>query len=651
MRAQSGTSAGIRRGWHSLLGSIAVILGIAPVYAQHVADNAVVAADDAFGLSVGTESVGLYTPDQVRGFSPQTAGNVRIGGLYFDQQTPLSPRVIEGSAIRVGISAVNYPFPAPTGIADFDLRHVGDKPALTLLTGGGPFRTRAIDLDGQFPVPRFNLKVPLGISRRNSTDLEGYTTHELSAGLAPQWTPRESIEVRAFWDGERMSTPVVPEIVMDGGATRSPPHLPSAFLGQHWARWESVFQNYGALVQAKLNGRWTIGAGLFRSVSDSAVGYSDQYLGAQPTGLAGHVLIAYPDQRNSSTSGELRLTGQYHERDRRHDIVLSVRGREMLAWYGGEDSRLFGTVPIDRGAQIPRPDFQLRARTSDRNRLWMAGIAYQGQWLAHGGLSLGLQKAGYRGTNQEPGQMPTRRADRPWRAYGAVTLSLTAKAALYAGYTQGIEDAGGAPSNATNRGQVLPASRTWQRDAGVQYRLNPKIKWVAGVFEVHEPYFNLDASGAFVNLGDQNHRGFEFSIAGEFIKDLNIVAGIELLNPRVVTRGVSPQRLGPRAVGQGDHFAQLNIDYKLQSWPAFSIDLAVNSYGRQAANLENTVFVPGTQSLDIGSRYQFHLHTANASLRLFVLNTTNAYRWNLTEAGAFMRAPARSVGLYLTLDL
>jgi hypothetical protein len=52
--------------------------------AQHASDNPVVSAEDAFGLTVGLESTGLYNPGSIRGFNPQTAGNARIDGLYFD---------------------------------------------------------------------------------------------------------------------------------------------------------------------------------------------------------------------------------------------------------------------------------------------------------------------------------------------------------------------------------------------------------------------------------------------------------------------------------------------------------------------------------------------------------------------------------------
>ena len=44
--------------------------------------NPINSADNAFGLTLGLESVGIYSPGSVRGFSPITAGNVRIDGMY-----------------------------------------------------------------------------------------------------------------------------------------------------------------------------------------------------------------------------------------------------------------------------------------------------------------------------------------------------------------------------------------------------------------------------------------------------------------------------------------------------------------------------------------------------------------------------------------
>src|SRR5580693_7861493 len=65
--------------------------------AQHASDDPVASANDAFGLTLGLETIGIYNSGSVRGFNPQTAGDVRIDGLYFDQQGALSNRVVEGS--------------------------------------------------------------------------------------------------------------------------------------------------------------------------------------------------------------------------------------------------------------------------------------------------------------------------------------------------------------------------------------------------------------------------------------------------------------------------------------------------------------------------------------------------------------------------
>src|SRR6185312_7584385 len=83
--------------------------------------NVVSTAQDAFGITLGPESLGLYNPGSVRGFSPILAGNARIDGLYFDQQGSMFDRLVTDTRIRVGLSAVSFPWPAPSGIVDYSL--------------------------------------------------------------------------------------------------------------------------------------------------------------------------------------------------------------------------------------------------------------------------------------------------------------------------------------------------------------------------------------------------------------------------------------------------------------------------------------------------------------------------------------------------
>jgi hypothetical protein len=49
--------------------------------AQMAGDHVVRSAEGAFGLSIGNERLGPYTEDNVRGFSPALAGNIRLDSL------------------------------------------------------------------------------------------------------------------------------------------------------------------------------------------------------------------------------------------------------------------------------------------------------------------------------------------------------------------------------------------------------------------------------------------------------------------------------------------------------------------------------------------------------------------------------------------
>ena len=617
--------------------------------ADHASDNVIIVAEDAFGLTLGTETIGLYDQNQVRGFSPQIAGNARIDGLYFDQQAPLSNRTLEGSTIRVGISALGYPFPAPTGIVDYDLRHAGDKPALTAVADLGPFNSRGLDLDGQLPIAALNLRVPVGVSYRINAGLPDYTQQIVSVGVAPQWTPTQGLALRAFWDWQRISRDrVAPLFFM--GTSSLPPQTPASYLGQDWATGKSFHENYGATAKAELGPRWSLRAGIFRSVNDSPIGYADLFANTQPSGTSDHQLIGYPDQRTSSTSGDVQLVGRFGEGVWRHEVVLSLRGRDVLARYDGADVQDIGTALIGLGVQVPRPNFTYGPLTRDDNQLWAAGVAYHGRWAQLGEFSAGIERVDYLKSVTLPGDATVRRTDEPWRFYGIIAINLLKGADLYAGYTQGVEDSGVAPSDAANRGEILPATLTWQVDAGLKYAVTPSVKLIAGVFDVHKPYFNLGAANYYVDLGSQNHRGYEFSIAGEIVPDLNVVAGLEVLNAQVAASPSASVPVGPLSVGQNKHLAQINLDYRFQWWHAVSVDATFYSYGRRPANLDNSVSLPSTQSVDVGARYRFAMFQAPATLRFLIQNVGNVYSWALTDSAGFSPAPRRSAQIYLTAD-
>jgi iron complex outermembrane recepter protein len=633
-----------------------VLESLSSAYAQHAADNPVVSADDGFGLTIGIESTGIYNPGSIRGFNPQVAGNVRIDGLYFDQQGGLTNRIIEGSTVRVGISEIGYAFPAPTGIVDYDLRHASNgAPTASIIAEAGPFDIRSFSVDGSVPLVSKELQLPLGVSYQiggppSTGPNLGYTARIANVGAAPQWQPNDRVTVRMFVDWQDIThSQTVPIIFSDG--TALPPEISRGYYGQRWAEAHTVTENYGATVDARLSSDWTLAAGLFHSLLDQPVSYADLYLDTLPTGLADHVIVGYPDQEVGSTSGEARLTGHFPYGTGFNDIVFSVRGRDTLAHYGGSDAVDEGEAYINEGTQLAAPVFVYGPTTRDSTKLWSVGVAYHGRWRRLVEYSVGLQNEHYDKTVAPPNLPTSHLTDDPWRLYGSAAAPLTHDLSAYTDYTQGFEDSGSAPNTAANPGAILPTTRTWQVDGGLRYRLTPKLSLIAGAFELNKPYFSLDTHNVDRALGEQRASGTEISLAGQITSTLNVNLGavvgeVHILGPNLAADGV-----GTNAVGQPHNQFLLNIDYGFPRWPAWSADLGVYHFGTVPGTVDNALWVSSVTTVNVGSRYRFSLLGAQSTLRVQVQNLTNAYIWNIGLNPGFVQFAPRSVIAYVTVDL
>src|SRR5581483_4019120 len=376
--------------------------------AQHAADNPVTAAEDAFGLTLGLESIGMYSPGQVRGFSPQSAGNVRIDGLYFDQQGAPSNRVIEGSTIRVGVSEIGYAFPAPTGIVDYNLRRAGDgMPGATIIANLGPYEGRGLSIDGTVPLVGKELLLPIGVSSQVSTQTPyapypGYTSTVMSAGATPQWSPSDKVTVRGLFDWQDTRDAKTLPLYFTGGDFLPPP-IPRRYLGQDWAQGRNLTMNLGGLLAAQLDPEWSLTAGLFRSKADNPLIFADLYADIRPDGRSEHLLVGYPDQSAVSTSAEVRLRGRFSAGAWRHELILLTRGRDTVARYGGDDVVDVGAAVISSASQVPEPNFVYSIRTNDRTELWSIGSAYHVGWRNLAELEMGVQEENYRKEVSSPG--------------------------------------------------------------------------------------------------------------------------------------------------------------------------------------------------------------------------------------------------------
>jgi len=329
-----------------------------------------------------------------------------------------------------------------------------------------------------------------------------------------------------------------------------------------------------------------------------------------------------------------------------------ARGRDTTSRYGGEDAVDVGPAAIGTIIQVPEPDFSYSARAIDHAELWSVGAAYRVDWRSTGVLEMGIQKEGYRETDVSPGTAQSEVAAHPIRAYANSAFAVTPQLTLYAGYTQGLENSGVAPNFAQNSGEVLPASLTWQIDSGVRYALTPKLKVIAGVFELQKPYFDVDTNNADRQLGAQQARGIELSVAGEVTEDLHVNVGV--LDGRVGITGpdLAAEGVGSVAVGQPRLMYVATTNYDLPWWKAGSLDVSAVHIGIAPESVDNGVYTQPVTLLNIGGRYKFTVFGENSTLRLQVQNVLAANLWQqLSTPGVFQWPGPRRVFAYLTTDL
>jgi iron complex outermembrane receptor protein len=636
----------------------AILLASAtPAMAQRADENAVKVADDAFGTSVGNEKIGLYSASDVRGFSPTAAGNIRIEGLSVTDHGGFTSRFVSGSTIRVGLTAQGYPFPAPTGIADYTLRSSGNDAVLSPVVYLGPYDTAAFDLDGQLPIIRDRLSVAAGLSYKYEENFPGEDGRILQAGGVLRWRASEQIEVKSFYGRTTIRDDLdIPAIFVAGPYL--PPKIPRRNFGLDWAVGNFGQQFYGGLASAQLSGHWQVRAGLFRSQSDTKLDMTELFRNVQPDGSAQRQLVAARDQSAASTSGELRSSYSLTEGKRRHTIHLAVRGRNTHRAFGGADVRNLGPAVIGGIADVPEPDFTFGQLTRDRVRQLTGGVGYELRWPGVAEIALGIQKTHYEKSTAIPGGPTLTTKDEPWLYNGTLALNLTDGLIGYAGYTRGLEESGVAPANAVNRNSAPPALRTSQRDAGLRYAISPRLSLVAGVFDVRKPYFNVDPELVYRQLGTVRHRGVELSLAGQPVAGLSVVAGAVFLDAEVSGEAVDLGIIGKRPVGTTPRTIRANFDYRLPFFDPLSVDLAITSQSGQVASALEYSELRGRQLstgartiLDVGGRYRFKAGRTPATLRVQVTNLFDVDAWKVGSNAAFRFIDERRFLLSLAADL
>lgn len=618
---------------------------------QRAQDNAVTSAEDAFGTSIGLQNVGLYSQNNARGFDPQQAGNLRIEGLYFDQQTfTTGSCMVRETAMRIGIAAQSYSFPSPTGIADFSLRTPGDHWAFSGLVSRGPFNGLSVQLEAQIPIESKVLSADICGGYYENTLVDNLR-HDQSAvfGTTLRWRPDEKTEVIPFWSsvagGGRQALPGV----YTDGTVPVPQFRQRDLAAQTWTTQAWHMTTLGAVVKSELADRWRLTGGLFHSQERDPWNF-DPYLQLNANGTADSVVDVAPPLTANSTSGEVRLTEVTTRDARRSQLQFAIRGRAVARGYGGDDSIDFGNIVLGNQWQFAQPPIVFTPRSSDRTRQLDVGVTYEERWQGLGSAAIGLLKDNYRRTAEAPASLPATFRATPWLLNMRLSLESGSHLTYYGSYTQGLEDSALAPITATNRGEPPAAARTWQVDGGIRYVPGERLRLILGAFDIHKPYLNLDSANVYRSLGRLQNEGIESSLSYANA-GLTVLAGGVLLRPHLDLDHPQPGVIGSEPLGPVPLTLTANVDYAPARWGPWAASLEWNRLSSRYATSDNRQRLPPLATVGAGLRYQWQRGGNSWTLRFDGFNLSNAQGLHLSELGLVVPEQSRRFALTLAADL
>ncbi len=638
--------------------AFAVLAAFAPAraLAQRSTENVVTSAEDAFGAAIGQDRIGIYGEQDVRAFSPLKAGNVRVEGVYFDQVAAINFRARASTVVRVGITGVDFPFPAPSGIVDHQLRASGDERIFSAGAGRQGYGGYETDLDVQGPIIPGRLSIAGGFNFSRQEYPDGARNDYYTVAIVPR--------LRLGGGGD--ITPLVSLIFIRDGKSRPVitssrpfvPPLPRArdYFGQSWAQLNANNHNVGASARIPLGQSWAVRGGLYRSWSDKLTNFSEVIAVASPTGAGLHQVVADPRQLSRSLSGEAQLFWNGGDKALRHRVLFMVRGRDRLNETGGSDKTI-PLWPIVLGSFDPRqpePSFRFGKPDQGRIRQLTGAVGYVGRLQGVGQINLGLQKTDYRQSYDRQGVI-TSTTEKPWLLNGALVANPRRWLTFYGTYMRGLEETGVAPENAANRNEQLPASLTTQIDGGVRFS-HGASRLVLGAFQISKPYYSFDAANRYVELGDVAHRGVEVSFAGQVAERLNLLAGAVLMDPVVTGEARDLARVGKRPVGTTAAFARIDADYRTAiEGLSFSAAMVYNAQRtastRAFAELGGRqLTVPATATFDLGARYRFKVGDATMSARLQVTNLFDKASWKVLASNSYQLNDSRKLQVYVVAD-
>ncbi len=629
---------------------------------------------------------------QSRGFEADVISNSRLDGLNVVSTTPYPAEWVDNLQVLNGLAGAMYGPQNPAGVFEYTLKRPTDRRTERLSVGVDSVGTPTVNGDisgrlghnGWFGY-RLNMLHADGTAYTQGSSIR---REMVNGDFDIHLDDKTVIELDAshYTYDQRGTAPGFGILATGVGGDKLPeaPDL-SKRLAPQWSGYNMETNTFLAKIKHQINENWSITlGGLYQDAARQAFGVADTLCDGSKTcgGKTGSDGWYSSKATATTTADDFRVgsnmayfNGRVYTGPIRHDLVIGTNGYMMgnynpvaavtsaqnlgvMNMYGASPNG--GTQPYYRGryksSSVTSQSFII-GDTLKINEHWSIMGTLAWSWINQEGA---LNAAS-----------PLRKTFNTSAAFSPTTSVMykpTENQTIYFTYGRSVEAGPVTPNSAsyTNTNIALPIAHSEEYEVGYKLRFLKKMQFNVAGFRITSPYAMYVAAAnpsqgcaAETNCqtyqygGTQRNYGVEAQISGEVLPNLSVLAGMTWLDAELV-HAASSTLNKKEIVGAAPLQASLLLDYRLPASlgsfaSGFAFNAGVHYMGNRAANVTNTLHTGSYTTLELGTRYAFHVAQFPWVARFGVSNVTNERYWASVYTGAPSGTSGAASSLYAGL--
>ncbi|MFT9257189.1 MAG: TonB-dependent receptor [Acetobacter sp.] len=642
---------------------------------------------------------------QSRGFEADVVSNSRLDGLNVVSTTPYPAEWVDNLQVLNGLAGAMYGPENPAGVFEYTLKRPTDRRTERLSVGVDSIGTPTVNGDISGRVGRngwFGYRLNMLHANGTAYVPGSWLRREMvSADFDIHLDDKTVIELDAshYTYDERGTAPAfgIPAAGI-GGKLPEAPDLGKR-LAPDWSGFNMETNTFLGKIKHQINKDWsfTLG-GLYQDAQRQSFGITDT-LCAKPAAATATSAACGGYGTNgwysstvqaASSANDFRvgsnmayINGRVYTGPVRHDLVIGTNGYMMgnynptgtdKANYSLPSSNLYGTAPTG-GSQ---PYYHGRYQSSKVvSQSFIVGdtLTIDRHWSIMGTLAWSW----IRQDNALNANSPLTKAfqvDAAFSPTASLMYKPTDNQTFYFTYGRSVEAGPVATNNNlyTNKNLALPIAHSEEYEVGYKLRYQ-KFQFNLAGFRMTSPYAiytqaantcasytNYTGTGAnpyagkcqtYQYGGTQRNYGVEAQISGEVLPNLSVLAGMTWLDAELIDSKTAAYN-NKEIVGAAPLQANLLLDYRLPGTlgsfaSGWAFNANVHYMGNRAANIQNTLHTGSYTTLELGTRYGFHIARFPWVLRFGVSNVTNERYWASVYTGAPSGTSGAASSLYAGL--